>query len=410
MKIRSLFLFLGILTIVLNSVPVQAHTLPAELNEQNQAQVNFSISGTVTIATGAPFAGVTITLEEQIYQIYLPLVLRDAGSADLPFSEDQNYSGEAFNDEPLVLTTTTDSSGNYSFSDVPAGKYRITPSTNLDDSFDPLSRLVNLSSNLPDQDFIQNELIFISNNNNNITFQMGCASNDLECNPYENNEVPLHTVTLSPYSIDVTEVTNRKFQQCVAVGACDLPESNSSNARTSYYDNPVYDEYPVVNVTWNDAQNYCRWAGKRLPTEAEWELAARGTTVRIYPWGNQPPDCTRANHYWYNGGSSQYEYCVFENEHSDTNMVGSYPDGNGVEFGVSDMAGNVQEWVSDWYSAFYYYFSPAVNPTGPTAITGQKVIRGGSFDITAVELRTSFRFKLDPQESYNNTGFRCVLP
>jgi len=409
MKIRSLFLFLGIITIMLNSVPVKAYTLPAELKEQDQAQANFSISGKVTIANGDPFSGVTITLEEQKYQLYLPLVLRAAGSADLPNTADENYSGEALNDDPLVFTTTTDGNGNYSFSDIPAAKYRITPSTNEDDSFDPLSRLVNLSSNLTNQDFIQNDLIFISNNNNNITFQMGCVEDPNDpidnCNPYELEESPLHTVTLSPYSIDKTEVTNRKYQQCVAAGACNLPTSNSSNARTSYYDNPDYDEYPVIFVSWQDASNYCHWTGKRLPTEAEWELAARGTTVRIYPWGNEPPDCTRAN-YFIGGGV----YCpLLDGKTNDTNEVGFYGAGSSP-YGALDMAGNVQEWVSDWYSATFYSSSQTFfNPTGP-ATGNRKVLRGGLFSRTSEELRTASRYKLYPTDRYNNTGFRCVLP
>jgi serine/threonine protein kinase len=123
-------------------------------------------------------------------------------------------------------------------------------------------------------------------------FLMGSADSDSAAS---SDERPQHRVTLDGYWIDQTEVTNAQYALCVAVGKCQPPSPTSSNSRSSYYGDMQYDNYPVIYVSWDDAQSYCAWAGGRLPTEAEWEKAARGTDGRIYPWGNQSPDCNLAN-------------------------------------------------------------------------------------------------------------------
>ena len=205
------------------------------------------------------------------------------------------------------------------------------------------------------------------------------------------DEQPQHTVTLDAYWIDKIEVTNGLYDLCVQAGACNSPRRYTSNAIDIYYGNPMYADYPVIYVSWIDAQAYCSWADRRLPTEAEWEKAARGTDGRIYPWGNTPPEKSLAN---------------FANNIEDITKTGSYP-GGASPYGMLDMAGNVWEWTADWYSKNYYSQSPDHNPPGPDDGTN-RVLRGGSWNYIAPGNRSSYRFSKEPTFSSYETGIRCV--
>jgi formylglycine-generating enzyme required for sulfatase activity len=229
-------------------------------------------------------------------------------------------------------------------------------------------------------------------------FPMGCHpdhNTGVDCWSWE---LPLHTVYLDAYRIDKHEVTNGQYYQCVAAGACNPPADFSSYTRSSYYGNPMYDEFPVVNVTWQDAADYCSWAGKYLPSEAQWEKAGRGTTVQTFPWGDAPPTCSLVNF------SASYDTrCV-----GDTSAVGDYPDG-ASPYGLLDMSGNVSEWVADWFASDYYDTSPDSNPPGPASGT-DRVRRGGSYGNMGMDITVAGRSYRDPANYYDYLGFRCAAP
>lgn len=231
-------------------------------------------------------------------------------------------------------------------------------------------------------------------------FVMGCAAADGMCE-IDGREQPKHTVTLSEYNIQKYEVTNAQYAACVAASVCTAPSSVNSATHSPYYGNATYDNYPVTNVDWTQANTYCGWIGGRLPTEAEWEKAARGSSPRepIFPWGDGSPTCALANLY---DGSV---YCV-----GDTTTVGAYPLGVSY-YGARDIAGNLWEWVNDWFDISYYSVSPTTNPQGPgSSPDGKRVVKGGSFSNPASFRRISTRFGDTPATPMlgNTLGFRCA--
>jgi len=223
------------------------------------------------------------------------------------------------------------------------------------------------------------------------------------------HEQPQHNVNLAAFWIDQTEITNRMYALCVQAGTCTPPQSAASNSRPSYYGNPAYADYPVVWVDWYQAQTYCAWAGRSLPTEAQWEKAARGTDGQQYPWGNQElqPASGPSTAADFTESCSLAHYQACEPLH-DTAPVGQHPQG-ASPYGALDMAGNVWEWVSDWYGENYYSISPDDNPTGP-AVGDAKVLRGGSFAMNFSRyLSGAHRYFIAPDQTIFGFGFRCSL-
>ncbi len=232
-------------------------------------------------------------------------------------------------------------------------------------------------------------------------FLMGAAPDDPAANA---DEKPQHKVTLDAFWIDQFEVTHQEYAQCVEAGACQPPAEKDNNGFDYEFAAQIEDA-AVVNVTWKDANAYCAWAGKRLPTEAEWEKAAHGNEAGIYPWGDDPEAHGKA---WF------CENCIYDWQHPDVRddfsrpaPVGSFPEG-ASPYGVYDMAGNVWEWVFDRYGADTY--APGrVNPTGPES-GGYRVIRGGAWTTSEVQfLRTTYREARGPLTAWIDVGFRCAM-
>ncbi len=203
------------------------------------------------------------------------------------------------------------------------------------------------------------------------------------------DEKPGHHVYLNAFYMDKYEVTVGQYAKFLEVTDMEEPPD--------WYimNQPQHQKRPVVNVDWEDAVMYCKWAGKRLPTEAEWEKAARGTDGRIYPWGNEAPTRLHANY-----GRKEW------NNHLSLVPVGSFEEGRSP-YGIYDMAGNAWEWVSDWYDFDYYKNSPRRNPIGP-ATGDSKVVRGGSWLYISEFLRSAHRFSAQPTNKHFGYGFRCA--
>jgi len=206
---------------------------------------------------------------------------------------------------------------------------------------------------------------------------------------------PVAWVELKPFYIDQFEVTNALYKKCEQAGVCQPPVINDSQTRANYYDSLEYANYPVINVDWYMARTFCAWRDARLPTEAEWEKAARGTRSSNYPWGDEIL-CPYANFTAPEGA------CIGE-----TQPVDKYDAGKSM-YDVYNMAGNVAEWVGSLHLPYPY--GTTDNRDNPTSI-GSRVVRGGSWTSYSDEVLTYRRFALDPASYFlhgNDLGFRCA--
>jgi formylglycine-generating enzyme required for sulfatase activity len=230
------------------------------------------------------------------------------------------------------------------------------------------------------------------------------------------DEKPVHTVYLDAYWMDQTEVTNAMFALFLTDlgnqsegGATWLDVNRYANIKQSgsnWSPESGFEEHPVVEVTWYGARAYCTWAGRRLPTEAEWEKATRGEIGFIYSWGNDF-ECNKGNS---DDETSFDSYVVLGGVGCDgfiqTAPVGSFP-GGASPYGLLDMTGNIWEWVLDWYGSGYYHNSPIGNPQGPSS-GDSRVIRGGSWSNNTSDLRSTYRGWVNPRLTINDIGFRCA--
>ena len=211
---------------------------------------------------------------------------------------------------------------------------------------------------------------------------------------------PGYTVYLDAYWIDQTDVTNAMYALCVDAGACHEPHS-PKNVDTVFKG----DNQPAGFVNWNDADDYCRWAGRRLPTDAEWEKAARGTDGRTYPWGNQKPAGNLLNFADINSSMQDADKNI-DDGYKFTSPVWNYPDG-ASPYGALDMAGNAFQWVQDW-DGNYYVNPPYINPQGPSS-GEDKILRGGSCFNDERAIRSMFSLSIEPSSVAGNISFRCAM-
>lgn len=245
-------------------------------------------------------------------------------------------------------------------------------------------------------------------------FEMGSDDEEVdaalqECNAYRGlcerewfeDEQPRHTVLLDEFWIDRTEVSNAAYRRCVEAGVCEAPLGCEDGEPT--YDDPLRSDHPVVCVDWQAAATYCEWVGGRLPTEAEWEVAARGPERRRYPWGEE----LGGEYLNLCDDNCELEWADREinDGHATTAPVESYEAGASW-CGALNLVGNVWEWMQDWYGE--YPFESQVNPTGPDYFTANRVIRGGSWVNTRVYVRAALRNFESPDGSDTTAGFRCV--
>jgi formylglycine-generating enzyme required for sulfatase activity len=232
-----------------------------------------------------------------------------------------------------------------------------------------------------------------------------CAQYGQECERWWfEMEQPAHTVELDAYWIDQTEVRIDQYDLCVKAGECYLPVRGNSRTRQFYYADE-YSGYPVIWVAYQQAEAYCEWAGGRLPTEAEWEYAARGPEGRLFPWGDEF-DGTRLNYCDASCAVPEDAAGTLDDGWPDTALLWSYP-GGASWCGALDMAGNVSEWVADWYGE--YTADRQTNPLGPES-GEMRVMRGGGWRSVPAQTLSSKRGWANPQSTgYEDLGFRCVV-
>jgi len=216
---------------------------------------------------------------------------------------------------------------------------------------------------------------------------------DSQCS---NDETPYHEVSLGGGFIDKNEVRAGDYEACVNANVCTYIGDTGTNYITYHTYQNEKNNHPINYVNWSEAKSYCEWKGRRLPTEAEWEKAARGLDGRKYPWGNEAASCDYA--------VMQAVGCA----NTGTLPVGSKAAGSSAS-GAEDMAGNVFEWTADWYHSTYYNTSPIEAPHGPES-GSFRVIRGGSFVSSGSKLRTSYRSSETYSSRLYYLGFRCFLP
>jgi formylglycine-generating enzyme required for sulfatase activity len=226
------------------------------------------------------------------------------------------------------------------------------------------------------------------------------------------DERPEHLVLVSKFRIDLTEVSNAQYRACVAGGACTDPWSNESHSRKSYYLDEDFNDYPVLHVSHLQAEQYCVWRGLRLPTEAEWEKAARGPYEWTFPWGFEQPDCEMAAFSKETTERDAEGEIVFtESCSGDTLPVEQFQNYRSP-YGLFNLAGNVAEWVADRFHGEYYdveqFPENSQDPTGPEK-GDRRVIRGGSFADNAYFIRTAYRGNAAPGSQFDWVGFRCAV-
>lgn len=233
----------------------------------------------------------------------------------------------------------------------------------------------------------------------------------------EPDERPQNRLTITAFWIDETEVTNAEYEVCVDARACSNPVFTGSASTVRYFENAAYAQYPVIGVNWYQARDYCAWIGGSLPTEAQWEKAARSPDGRRYPWewvGSvyNPREEIRLN-YCDAECTMPYADDSFSDGYEETAPVGSYPAG-ASPYGVLDMAGNVWEWTADWYASDHYEDIELENPQGPDQ-GFDRVIKGGSWMDglnrgVPLIFRSSNRSLRPPTQAFVDLGFRCVIP